>query len=149
MLETVAGIPESKIVYSHGNFATAQCIQCGIEIEGKELFPTFEDGKVHQCRECTGAMKPGVVFFGEMLPNKFYELHENDLWDCDLLLIAGTSLKVFPVANLVSLTKSNVPRIVLNREPHTFISKEDVYLPDDLQLSISQLATELNWKLSE
>ena len=39
-------------------------------------------------------MKPNIVFFGEMLPHRFYELYPSDLSTCDLLVVMGTSLEV-------------------------------------------------------
>ena len=41
-----------------------------------------------------GLVKPDIVFFGEILPRRFYELHQLDLPACDLLVVMGTSLEV-------------------------------------------------------
>ena len=44
---------------------------------------------------------PDIVFFGEQLPDRFFQLRYNDFQSCDLLIIMGTSLKVQPFASLV------------------------------------------------
>ena len=46
-------------------------------------------------------VKPGIVFFGESLPHRFFSLAERDFQECDLLLVLGTSLVVQPFASLV------------------------------------------------
>jgi NAD-dependent deacetylase sirtuin 2 len=46
-------------------------------------------------------VKPDIVFFGEQLPQRFYERMEADFPACDLLLVMGTSLVVHPFASLI------------------------------------------------
>lgn len=57
-----------------------------------------------------------AVFFGEQLPERFFQLAESDLRAADLLIIMGTSLKVQPFASLVGLVDDDVPRLLINRE---------------------------------
>ena len=63
-----------------------------------------------------GLVKPDIVFFGEQLPERFFELADSDLRQCDLLIILGTSLKVQPFASLVGHVREDVPRVLINRE---------------------------------
>lgn len=65
----------------------------------------------------SGIMKPDIVFFGEGLPDTFHEAMADDKNQCDLLLVIGSSLKVRPVALIPSSLPSNVPQILINREP--------------------------------
>ena len=46
-------------------------------------------------------VKPDIVFFGENLPSRFFQLLPDDFRRCDLLIIFGTSLAVQPFASLV------------------------------------------------
>ena len=60
-------------------------------------------------------MKPDIVFFGEGLPPRFFQLTEGDFEACDLLLVIGTSLVVQPFASLVGESSgacSVIPSIV-------------------------------------
>ena len=57
-----------------------------------------------------------VLCPGEPLPERFFQLAESDLRECDLLIILGTSLKVHPFASLVGLVADDVPRLLINRE---------------------------------
>ena len=67
-----------------------------------------------RCEKCNSYVKPDIIFYGEMLPNRFYTLIDSDFPQCDLLIIIGTSLMVQPFASLVELVGPNVPRLMIN-----------------------------------
>ena len=94
-----------------------------------------------------GCMKPDIVFFGEKLPNHFFDTIEQDVKRCDLVVVMGTSLKVAPVSRIVEMVDENVPQILINREvvgqPHEF----DVELLGDCDVVALALAKQLGWKL--
>jgi hypothetical protein len=56
------------------------------------------------------------VFFGETIPANFFDRLDRDLPDCDLLIVAGTSLEVWPFAMVPSEVATGVPRFLVNRE---------------------------------
>ena len=89
-------------------------------------------GEVVRCGEegCDGLVKPDIVFFGEGLPERFFQSLEvssvllsgyiadkKDLTICDLLIVIGTSLQVHPFASLPNYVQPHVPRLLINREP--------------------------------
>jgi len=89
-------------------------------------------GEVVRCGEkgCDGLVKPDIVFFGEGLPERFFQSLEvssvplqvciaddQDLTICDLLIVIGTSLQVHPFASLPNYVQPHVPRLLINREP--------------------------------
>lgn len=60
------------------------------------------EGVIPKCEECNeGVVKPDIVFFGEMLPERFHFLADRDFAQADLLIIMGSSLVVQPFASLV------------------------------------------------
>ncbi len=59
-------------------------------------------------------MKPDIVFFGEPLPSRFFELRELDLASADLLIVCGTSLSVAPFCHLNDLCNPLAPRLLIN-----------------------------------
>ena len=61
-------------------------------------------------------LRPDITFFGEALPTRFHQLMSHDLPTCDLLIILGTKLSVYPVASLPSMVGELVPRLLINRE---------------------------------
>lgn len=90
-------------------------------------------------------VKPKIVFFGENLPDRFYALHEEDLQDCDLLIVLGTSLVVHPFASLVGLAKRSAPRLLINRDPAG--RSEDLEFGFRFDLKEDANSTELaNWR---
>lgn len=72
----------------------AQNVHCIPEEIFKDNIPT--------CEECSGLVKPDIVFFRENLPTRFFQLMQSDFPKCDLLLILGTSLTVQPFAMLIN-----------------------------------------------
>ena len=63
-----------------------------------------------------GVMKLDIVFFGESLSSKYGDLIEQDVQECDLLLVTGTSLRVQPVASIPCKIGEQVPAILINKE---------------------------------
>ena len=103
-LETLAGLPEDKMVAAHGNFDSAHCVETGKEVptaEVKEAIMAGEEGWQAMRERHGGLVKPDIVFFGEALPPRFSEMLRQDMPKCDLLIVMGTSLAVQPFASLV------------------------------------------------
>lgn len=121
-LECRAGLPVEKLVAAHGNFDAAHVIDSDPEqdVDIAELKLAIDKGKQgweELCRRKGGLVKPKIVFFGEQLPDRFYNLHPEDLASSDLLIVLGTSLVVQPFAGLVSRASPTAPRLLINREP--------------------------------
>uniref|UniRef100_A0A7S0IKN5 Deacetylase sirtuin-type domain-containing protein n=1 Tax=Micromonas pusilla TaxID=38833 RepID=A0A7S0IKN5_MICPS len=116
-LEAAAGIPADKIVAAHGNFDAAHCLR-GHTADVNDVKAHVDRGDVMRCEEvgCDELVKPDIVFFGEALPQRFNRLAATDFDDCDLLIVAGTSLAVHPFAGLVDFPSEDTPRLLVNRE---------------------------------
>ena len=169
-LELEAGIPEEKVVFAHGSFATAHCIRCHAVFPTDVLKESLKTGTVTYCQDsaCKGLVKPDIVFFGEALPHDFGRASKKDLPNASLLMVLGTSLKVLPFAALPSLVGRQVPRVLINRELVTMMVpplnheerywgrniqlrsqppiNRDVFLEGDCQDTIAQLITDLGWE---
>lgn len=79
-------------------------------------------------------MKPNIVFFGEVMPNRFSRLVHIDVASCDLVVVLGTSLLVDPVASIPNWVKSDVHRLLINRdvvEGFNLGQPTDVFLEGD------------------
>lgn len=121
-LECQAGLPKDKLVAAHGNFDAAHVIDTDpeelVDIDVlKAAVDKGEEGWKALREEKGNLVKPKIVFFGESLPERFFDLHQDDLSSCDLLIVLGTSLVVHPFASLVSIASSSAPRLLINREP--------------------------------
>ena len=88
---------------------------CRKEYSLREFKSFLNTNSLPRC-ECKGLIKPNITFFGENLPFDFYRNLESDFQKCDALIVIGTSLQVHPFAGLIDMVKSNVPRLLINRE---------------------------------
>ncbi|KAK7160384.1 hypothetical protein R3I93_008127 [Phoxinus phoxinus] len=148
-LEKLCGIPDDKLVEAHGSFATAACHLCYTPYPAEEAKQAIMNGNVPICTFCAGAVKPNVVFFGEDLPEKYFQ-HAEDFPKADLLMIMGTSLKIEPFASLINTVKSTVPRLLLNRDAVGPFERRPLRRGDymelgDLSDSVRKLAEILGW----
>lgn len=115
-LERVAQIPTDKVVFSHGSFSAAHCIDCHKEFSFEHVRDKIFADEQPTCDVCSGHIKPDIVFFGESLPERFFEQARADFPRCDLLIVMGTSLCVQPFAGLIARVADHVPRLLINRE---------------------------------
>ena len=112
MLHQKAGT--NKILECHGTYETATCLLCKKKYTIKEIEPFLLKGEIPYCY-CRGVIKPDIVFFGEKLPMPFYEILQNPP-KSDLLIVAGTSLTVFPAASFPINYFNKVKSIIINKE---------------------------------
>ncbi|XP_043191691.1 NAD-dependent protein deacetylase sirtuin-2-like [Amphibalanus amphitrite] len=115
-LERAAGVSDDKIVEAHGTFHTSHCTGCRREYDQQWMKEQIFSTDLPRCQSCEAVVKPDIVFFGESLPARFFELVSDDLRRCDLLIILGTSLVVQPFATLVDRVQDTCPRLLVNKE---------------------------------
>lgn len=86
----------------HGSLFTWRCFDCGRPYVGPIPQPDHEAGRVPppRCGSCGGPIRPGVVWFGEMLPTDALDDGIQACQDADLVLVVGTSGIVYPAAGL-------------------------------------------------
>jgi NAD-dependent deacetylase len=87
-----------NVIKLHGDIWNVRCLNCGEERVDRSR---FEDLPPH-CR-CGGLLRPGVVWFGEMLPLGALERATAAVRAADVLIVAGTSAQVYPAAGLIPL----------------------------------------------
>ena len=94
----------SRTVYElHGSMLRNYCMNCGRAFDLEEELALHEaaaDG-VPRCPDCSGIAKPDVVLYEEGLDGRTIEQSVNAIRRADLLIIAGTSLAVYPAAGLI------------------------------------------------
>jgi NAD-dependent deacetylase len=102
-LHRAAGTRE--LIEVHGTIGTSSCLECGERLELETVRSRLEaapDG-VPRC-DCGAPLKPDVVLFGELLPEAALARASALAAEADLLLCVGSSLEVFPVAQLPQIT---------------------------------------------
>jgi NAD-dependent deacetylase len=118
-LHQLSGVPEDKIVELHGNTRYAKCLDCGARMELAPIRAHFEaQGDPPDCPFCGGIVKTATISFGQAMPEREMARAEKAALDCDLFLVLGSSLVVYPAAGFPLLAKRNGARLVIvNREP--------------------------------
>ena len=98
LLHTRAGSHE--VVEVHGSIRSAVCLRCGGEEPLESVLAQLEARPMPTCPECDAILKPGVVLFGELLPEGVMERATELARGAELVLVVGSSLEVWPVAGL-------------------------------------------------
>ena len=96
-LEEKAGWNRKDMIQAHGANFGAKCGKCMKPANQIELRTHINKNEVMYCEkeDCKGPIKPNITFFGEALPEEFYEACEQ-CEDADLLIVIGTALAVGP-----------------------------------------------------
>jgi NAD-dependent deacetylase len=106
-----------RVLELHGNIRVNRCQNCGAESSMEDV--TF-DGHVPLCA-CGGKLRPGVVWFGELLPENVLREAIHAAQTCDLFMTVGTSAVVYPAAALPEMALSRgIPVIEVNVEATPF-----------------------------
>lgn len=149
LLHTRAG---STTVYEvHGHIREMTCISCFRVYEAEPILKDFletDSWKVPQCGVCEGVLKPNVVLFGEQLPARVLLKAEQDSRQADVMLVAGSSLVVQPVANLPHLVQRHGGKLILvNLQETSYDRTADVVIYGDvadvLPRIVSQVESEM------
>ncbi len=102
-----------NVVEVHGSIETSSCTECGEGFGIEQVETLFDEEGVAHCTSCGGAVKPDVVLFGEMLPAAAIERAQEMAARAELMLCVGSSLEVFPVAELPQLTLRGGGRLAI------------------------------------
>jgi len=115
-LEEAAGIPKDRIVQCHDNAMRTVCSANRNHTVNATMDVHSNSFVAPRC-SCGALLRPDIVFFGEPLPADFENNSGQDMHNCDLLIVIGTALNVYPVAGLVNRAQVLTPRLLINREP--------------------------------
>ena len=132
MLHQKAG--SERVVEMHGTLRTMSCTHCFQSYCYEQFLPFFvESGSLPYCPECGGLLKPDVILFGEQLPHKALALAQQESRTCDLMLVAGSSLEVMPVAGMpMSVVDRGAHLIIINNTPTYIDVRADAIIREDV-----------------
>ncbi|MFC2066724.1 NAD-dependent deacetylase [Chloroflexota bacterium] len=109
-----AGIPDELVIELHGTAKWVNCLECGHRYPREDIQVRLEKGeKVPRCDVCNGIMKPATISFGQPMPERETREAENRSARCDLFLVAGSSLVVYPAAQMPLIAKGNGAKLVI------------------------------------
>jgi NAD-dependent deacetylase len=124
-----------NIIALHGDIWIDRCPACRAETRADAGSASTRYGadagaaKLPTCPDCGGATRPGVVWFGEMLPPGALERAADAAGACNVMLVIGTSSVVYPAASLATLAKDAGATVIeINLEPTPLTGKADATL---------------------
>ena len=107
----------TRVSEIHGTLGAARCLRCDQVYESASFRESAASGTTPRCEACGGVLKPEIVFYGEELPLQALNAAYRSMWEARLLVVAGTSLQVYPAAGLPRECDAGVPFVVVNKTP--------------------------------
>jgi NAD-dependent deacetylase len=133
-LHQAAGVPAAQVIELHGNASYATCLACGLRHELDVLRQSFLGrDEIPACRGCGGLVKTATISFGQAMPAEAMARAEAATLVCDLFLVLGSSLVVYPAAGFPLLARRCGARLaIVNREPTPHDGLADLVLHDEI-----------------
>lgn len=103
-----------NVIELHGNTRIIGCLRCGAEYGYEPIAARVKGGEVPPlCEACEGLLKPKVTFFGEALPQGAMESAAHESSNCDLMIVVGSTLEVFPAASCPLIAKRAGAKLII------------------------------------
>jgi NAD-dependent deacetylase len=149
-LHQKAGNDPSKVYELHGNMHWIHCVDCAKRSPlGEILRDYWASEEAPACRRCGGILKPDVVFFGEALPEDTLREATWHANHCDLLIVVGSSLVVYPAAYMPIYAKESGARLVIvNLTPTPADETADVVIRSSAGEVMGRILAEVKRRLS-
>ncbi|NJL92399.1 MAG: NAD-dependent deacylase [Anaerolineae bacterium] len=147
LLHTRAG---SQQVYElHGCIRQLTCMRCFKQFPAAPFLKAYLDDPTMSVLTCPtpgcagqGILKPDVILFGEQLPARVLAAAQREIRQCDLLVVAGSSLEVYPAADLPRRALAQgASLVIINREPTYYDQHARLVLRGDLVEVLPQLVS--------
>jgi len=134
-----------NVIEMHGTLRTLSCTQCFHQAESQQYLKSFvEHGKLPYCEKCGGLMKPDAILYGEQLPQRAWQDALRNSRQCDLMLVAGSSLEVLPVAGLpMQAIDRGAHLIILNNSTTYLDVRADFIIREDLAEVLPAIAEQV------
>jgi NAD-dependent deacetylase len=135
-----SGVPDSKIIELHGNATYASCLDCGHRHELEPIRKAFlGSGKLPLCVKCDGIVKTATISFGQAMPEIPMARAQDETMSCDLFIVLGSSLVVYPAAGFPRIAKRKGAKLViLNRDPTDQDDDADVVVHAEIGPTMSR-----------
>lgn len=136
-----AGHADGNVIEVHGTMRWSRCWACDDRRPMQEVLDRVRNGEPDPvCELCGGVIKSDTVSFGQSLVPEVIDAAMRAAQDCDLLLAAGTSLTVFPAANVVPQARScGAAVVIVNGEPTAMDRLADAVLIGSLGALLPEL----------
>jgi len=129
-----SGIPANRIIELHGNASYATCLSCRMRYEMADLEAQYRSqGNVSPCSHCGGIIKTATISFGQEMPQHEMSRAQQAIEACDLCIVVGSSLVVYPAAGFPEYAKSlGAGLAIVNREETPLDPLADVVVHEEI-----------------
>lgn len=129
-LHQASGVPDEKVIEIHGNATYARCLKCRVRYELSDLEVEYRaSGTVAPCKHCGGLIKSATISFGQAMPEEHMRRAAIEAQLCDLFIVLGSSLTVFPAADLPAQAKYRGARLaIINRDATELDEQADLVI---------------------
>ena len=121
-LHRLAGTAEERLVEIHGTTSKVRCLDCGDTAPMERALERVRAGEADPpCRLCGGILKSATISFGQNLVMADLHRSEQAAMACDVLLAVGSTLAVYPIANVVPIAhQAGAAVVIVNADPTPF-----------------------------
>ena len=126
-----------NVIELHGSIYRNRCTKCGKSYDEKIVFASSD---IPKC-ECGGLIKPEVILYEEPLDEDIITNAIKYISHCDLLIVAGTSLTVYPASGFINYFKGK-NLVIINKMTTSFDNKADLVINDDIEKVFKTLKVE-------
>lgn len=126
-----AGSSPEKIIELHGTAFEVRCLECGAQFDRDEIEKRLDKGEeVPRCDHCEGLLKPATISFGQAMPEEETRRSFEMASACDLFIVLGSSLVVYPAASLPLEAVNNGARLaIINLTDTSYDDQADIVIP--------------------
>jgi len=149
-LHQKSGVPEEEVIELHGTVKWIICLECGARYPRRQIHSRLESGeKVPRCGICGGILKSATISFGQPMPERETRQAETRSAVCDLFLVAGSSLVVYPAARMPLIAKDNGAKlIIINLMPTPHDHYADIVIYEKTGKTLPQIVEQVKAKLN-
>ncbi len=129
-----AGTSPEKIIEIHGTAFSVSCLKCGEKFDRDKIqLILARRVKVPYCTRCGGILKPDTISFGQAMPQDKMKRALDLAGECDLCVVMGSSLVVYPAASIPAYAADEgAPIIIINREPTPLDNRATLVIHDSV-----------------
>ncbi len=120
-----------NVLELHGSILRNRCVECGRTHTAEYVFNETTGIPRCQRKRCEGIVKPEVVLYEEMLDEEVITKAVDAIANCETLIVAGTSLTVYPASGLINYFRGN-NLILINKSETSFDSRADLVINESL-----------------
>lgn len=131
----------NDVVEVHGSLHGLTCVDCFQQQPATAFVAAFvANQQIPRCPDCGGILKPNAILFQEQLPHAAWQAAQSAAAGADVMIVAGSSLEVMPVAGLpMRALEAGAHLIVINHSPTYIDSRADVLLEMDVAEALPQI----------